>query len=170
MSERYLIAIDAGVSFIKAGVYDKDGGRKAAAVRHAPSEQPAPGVFVQNPDEMYDLARDALREAVAASGVQRRSVAAIAVSGAMGGAMGVDEHWRPVTDWSIVSDNRFMPYAISMQKVACEAILSLSGTNLPVLGAKIIWWKEAFPELYARAAKFVVIGGYIAREVGRDRD
>jgi len=115
---------------------------------------------------MYDLARDALREAVAASGAWRNSVAAIAVSGAMGGAMGVDEHWRPVTDWSIVSDNRFMPHALAMQDVAHEAILSLSGTNLPVLGAKTIWWKKAFPELYAKVAKFVVIGGYIAAKLG----
>ena len=88
MSERYLVAIDAGVSFVKAGIYDEEGGRKAAAVRRAPSGEPAPGIFIQNPDELYDLARDALREAVAESGASRDSVAAIAVSGAMGGAHG----------------------------------------------------------------------------------
>jgi xylulokinase len=165
MNERYLVAIDAGVSFVKAGVYDEEGGRKAVAVRRAPSEQPAPGIFIQNPDELYDLARDALREALAESGASRASVAAIAVSGAMGGAMGVDRYWRPVTDWSIVSDSRFMPHAVAMQEAAAEEILSLSGTNLPVLGAKMLWWKKGYPGAYARVAKFVVIGGYIAAKL-----
>ena len=166
MSTRYLIAIDAGVSFVKVGVYDEEGGKKATAVRRAPSAQPTPGTFIQDADELYDLARDALREAVAESGAGRSSVAAIAVSGAMGGAMAVDEHWRPVTEWSIVSDTRFMPHAVAMQQAAHKAILSLSGTNLPVLGAKILWWRKSFPDSYARAAKFIVIGGYIAAKLG----
>jgi xylulokinase len=166
VSEQYLVAIDAGVSFVKVGIYSAAGGRKAAAVRRVPAGQPAPGTFIQDPDEMYDLARDALREAVAESGVAGSAVAAIAVSGAMGGAMGVDRYWRPVTDWSIVSDNRFMPHALAMQSAAHEEILTLSGTNLPILGAKMLWWKNAFPDLYARIAKFVVIGGYIAAKMG----
>jgi xylulokinase len=165
VSERHLIAIDAGVSFVKAGVYNEEGGRLAVATRPVPAQQPAPGTFIQDPDEIYDLVRDALREAVAESGVPKSTVAAIAVSGAMGGAMGVDQYWRPVTDWSIVSDNRFMPQAVAMQEAAHESILTLSGTNLPVLGAKMNWWKAGYPRVYARAAKFVVIGGYIAAKL-----
>ncbi len=159
-------AIDAGVSFVKAGVYDEEGGRKAVAVRRAPSEQPAPGVFIQRADALLDLARDALREAVAASGVSKSSVAALAVSGAMGGALGVDAHWNPVTEWSIISDTRFLPHAALMQQGAHQEILTQSGTNLPVLGGKILWWKKDHPELYRRVAKFVVIGGYIAAALG----
>ncbi|MGA2478227.1 MAG: FGGY family carbohydrate kinase [Spirochaetia bacterium] len=166
MSERHLIAIDVGVSFIKVGVYDEHGGKKAGSSRRVPTQQPEPGTFSQDPDELYDLARDALREAVTESGVSGKSVAAIAISGAMGGAMGVDAHWQPVTDWSIISDSRFMPHAVAMQEGAHQAILEQSGTNLPVLGAKTIWWRKSFPEAYARTAKFVVIGGYIAAKLG----
>jgi len=166
MSERHLIAIDAGVSFIKVGIYDERGGKKAGASRPVPTQQPAPGTFIQDPEEMYDLARDALREAVAQSGVSAKSVAAIAISGAMGGAMGVDAHWRPTTDWSIISDSRFMPHAIAMQQGAREAILRQSGTNLSIMGAKTIWWRKDYPEAYAHTAKFVVIGGYIAAKLG----
>lgn len=166
MGDRHLVAIDVGVSFVKAGVYDERGGKKAGASRPVHTLQPEPGTFSQDPDEMYDLVRDALREAVSASGVGGKSVAAIAVSGAMGGAMGVDEHWRPTTDWSIISDSRFMPHAVEMQEGAGQAILEQSGTNVPVMGAKIIWWRKGFPEAYARTAKFVVIGGYIAARLG----
>ncbi len=165
MSESFLIAIDVGVSFVKVGVYDREGGRKAVATRRAPCEQPGPGIFIQNADELYDLARDALREAVAQSGATKGSVAAIAVSGAMGGALGVDAHWRPVTEWSIVSDTRFMPHAVAMQEAAHEDILTQSGTNLPVLGAKALWWKKDHPALYGKVAKLVVIGGYIAAKL-----
>jgi xylulokinase len=166
MRDAWLVAIDVGVSFVKAGVYDQEGGRKAVAVRSAPSETPGPGIFIQRADELLDLARDALREAVASSGARKGSVAALAISGAMGGALGVDEHWNPVTDWSIISDTRFLPHAVSMQQGAHQEILTRSGTNLPVLGAKTLWWKKDHPELYRRIAKFVVIGGYVAARLG----
>jgi xylulokinase len=166
MDDQHLIAIDAGVSFIKAGVYDSEGSRLALASHPAPVEQPRPGTFIQNADLLYDLARDALREAVAASGVRPGSVAAIGISGAMGGALGVDADWQPVTEWSIVSDTRFMPHALAMQDGAHREILERSGTNLPVMGAKSLWWKKEHPDQYARIARFVVIGGYIAARLG----
>ena len=166
MSIKHLIAIDVGVSLIKVGVYDEDGRVMAVATRPAPARQPAPGTFIQSPDELYDITRDTLRRAVLESGVPKASVAAIAVSGAMGGAMGVDAHWRPVTEWSIVSDTRFMNCAQSMLQAAHGTILTRSGTNLPVLGAKILWWKDSFPDAFARAAKFVVIGSCIAARLG----
>ena len=166
MGDSYLIAIDAGVSFVKVGVYGEEGGRKAVSSRAAPAEQPGPGIFIQRADEILDLAREALREAVIAAGIGKGSVAAIAVSGAMGGALGVDAYWQPVTEWSIVSDTRFLPHAVAMQQGAHLEILTQSGTNLPVLGAKTLWWKKDHPELYRRIAKFVVIGGYIAAKLG----
>lgn len=166
MSDQYLVAIDAGVSFVKVGVYDSEGCRRALASRPAPAEQPKPGIFIQDADQLYDLAREALREAVAASGVRSGAVAAIAVSGAMGGALGVDADWQPVTEWSIVSDTRFLPHAVAMQQAAHEDILASSGTNLPILGAKMLWWKKDSPEQYRRIAKVVVIGGYIAAKLG----
>jgi xylulokinase len=166
MDDQYLIAIDAGVSFVKVGLYDSEGGRKALATRSVPVEQPRPGTFSQDADQILDLARDALREAVQTSGVRAAAVAAIAVSGAMGGAMGVDAQWRPVTEWSIVSDTRFLPHATAMQKGAHADILTLSGTNLPIMGGKILWWRADHPDAYRRAAKFIVIGGYIAAKLG----
>ncbi len=165
MDDQHLIAIDAGVSFVKVGVYDSEGNRVALASRAAPADQPRPGTFSQDADLLYDLARDALREAVAASGVRPGSVAAIGVSGAMGGALGVDAGWQPVTDWSIVSDTQFMPHAVVMQEAAHQEILERSGTNLPIMGAKSLWWEKEHPDLYARIAKFVVIGGYIAAKL-----
>ncbi len=168
MNDQHLIAIDAGVSFVKVGVYDSEGGRLALASRGAPAEQPRPGTFIQDADQLYDLARDALREAVAASGVRPGSVAAIAVSGAMGGAMGVDAHWQPVTDWSIVSDTRFMPHAVAMQEGAHEEILARSGTNLPIMGAKSLWWKKDHPDAVRPDREVRRHRRLHRREAGRD--
>ncbi|HTO20948.1 MAG TPA: FGGY family carbohydrate kinase, partial [Spirochaetia bacterium] len=75
MSKKYLIAIDVGVSFVKAGVYSADGSRVAVSTRPAPASQPRPGIFIQDADELFDLARDALRESVSESGVGASDVA-----------------------------------------------------------------------------------------------
>lgn len=162
MRDSCLIAIDAGVSFIKAGVYDAEGAKKAVVTKSARAEYPGPGLFIQRAEDQLDLVKEALKEAVAASGVRKGSVAAIAVSGAMGGAMGVDVNWSIAADWSIVADARFQPYAAMMQKAAGERILERSGTNLPVLGGKILWWKKEYPAQYGRVAKFMMLGGYLA--------
>jgi xylulokinase len=80
----------------------------------------------------------------------------------MGGAIGIDAQWEPVTEWSNPLDSRYLPFTTRMLQDAGEEILRKSGSNAPYFGPKVLWWKEQFPDLYQRSAKFVFHAGFVA--------
>ena len=166
MSKSYLIGVDAGVSFVKVGVYDSEGESRALVIKSAPGEYPKAGVFLQSAETLLRIIREALKEAVERSGIPGSAVAAIGFSGAMGGALGVDSHWQVAADWSIISDTRCYPYVTRMQSAQGRRILEQSGTNFPIMGPKILWWKEEYPELHARVAKYLVLAGFVIGRLG----
>ncbi|MGA2480640.1 MAG: FGGY family carbohydrate kinase, partial [Spirochaetia bacterium] len=166
MRTSYLIGIDAGVSFVKVAVYDTEGNNKATVVKSAPSEYPKAGMFLQNADVLLGIIKAALREAAEKAAVREGTVEAIGFSGAMAGAMAVDRNWNIVLDWSIISDTRCYPWVTRMLEKDSRRILEQSGTNFPVMGPKILWWKEEEPARFAKAAKFMVLAGYVIGKLG----
>lgn len=161
MKKSYLIGIDAGVSFVKAGVYDVNGNCEGAVNKSSPGDHPSPGVFIQKNEDYLSTVLNALKEAVEKSGIDSSDVEAVGFSTAMGGATGVDKDWTTVTDWSIISDTRYYPYVVQMQKAAGGLIQRLSGTNFPIFAPKLLWWKKDFPEAYKRVRKFMFLCGYL---------
>ena len=161
MEASYLIGVDVGVSFVKAGVYAADGSCLATVQNVSPGEYPEPGVFIQSNADYLDAVTKTLRETVEKAGIDRSRVEAVGISGAMGGATGVDKDWNVVLDWSIISDTRYYPYVTRMKEKAGEQILRLSGTNFPIFGPKLLWWKHDFASSYNKVRKFMFLGGYL---------
>jgi len=166
MGKSYLVGVDAGVSFVKAGVYDVDGNSQGLVIKSAPGRYPQAGVFLQSAEELLRIIQEALKEAVERAGIPGNEVQAIGFSGAMGGAMGVDRHWQVAADWSIISDTRCYPYVTRMLNAQNRKILEQSGTNFPIMGPKILWWKKEFPEQYDRVARFMVLAGFVIGRLG----
>ena len=167
MKEAYLIGVDIGVSFVKVAIYDTDGNCQTTSTKSSPADYPEPGVFIQTGDDFLSIVIDALKESVEQSGIQPSAVEAIAFSGQMGGAIGVDKEWNAVTTWSNPMDTRYTPYVTQMQERAQEQILRLSGTNFPFFTPKLLWWKHEYPDLYKRVSKFMILCGFI---IGRMSD
>jgi xylulokinase len=157
----YLIGVDAGVSFVKAGVYDVRGNPKSTVVKKASGEYPRPGVFLQKNADYLAAVTDALKEAVVSAGIEKNAVEAVGVSTALGGATGVDRDWNVVFDWSIVTDTRYYPYVKEMQEAAGGRILELSGTNFPIFAPKLLWWRKEYPDLCRKVRKFMFLCGYL---------
>jgi xylulokinase len=160
----YLIGIDAGVSFVKAGVYDLAGNPMAVAQNPSPGEYPSPGVFIQKNDDYLEAVVRALKAAVDSARVRPSDVMAVGMSSALGGATGIGRDWHTVFDWSIISDTRFNPYVTKARTAAGETIRRFSGTNFPVFAPKLLWWKTECPELYKKVRKFMFLCGFL---VGR---
>jgi xylulokinase len=161
MKKSYLVGIDAGVSFVKVAVYDTDGTNRSTVVKAAPSQFPRAGMFLQEADVLFSIIKGALREAVEKAALADGAIEAIGFSGAMAGAMAVDRDWNVVLDWSIISDTRCYPWVTRMLEKDSRRILEQSGTNFPVFGPKMLWWKETEPARYAKVAKFMVLAGYV---------
>ena len=63
MKKELFMAVDLGTSFIKTGVYDLDGCCIAVVKEAVKSEQPAPDVFIQHGEDIYDSVLRCLRKA-----------------------------------------------------------------------------------------------------------
>ena len=129
MKDTFLVGVDVGVSYVKAGVYDQNGDCIKTVSQPAPGEYPKPGVFIQKNEEYLSTVVSVLNDIMETSGINSEKVEAVGFSGAMGGATGVDADWNVIFDWSILSDTRYHPYVTQMQNTAGSQISSLSGTN-----------------------------------------
>ncbi len=167
MDNRIYIGVDLGTSFIKAGAYRLDGVQVAESSAPVKDERPAPGVFIQRGDFLYDAAVNCLRDVARALGEDASRVAAIAFTGQMAGSMGVGDNWEDITTWSCTLDSRFTPYAADQRERFGEDMFTIGGTSAPVMCSKYAWFRNEFPEEHKKIRKYIMLNGYL---IGRLSD
>lgn len=158
---KLFMAVDLGTSFIKTGVYDLGGICLATASEPVPDERPGPGIFLQHGDRLYESVLRCIRKTVSELQERAQDVCAMAFTGQMAGAMGVDENWADVTTWSCSLDSRYLPYANRQRDLFADDLFRICGTNAPVMCSKYDWFKNDFPEEHKRIAKYVMLNGYV---------
>jgi len=114
----------------------------------------------QQPGEMLEETLEAIRSAVQSAG--RVQVQALALDGQMAGLMGIDQEWEATTHYDSWLDTRCSDQVAAMSRHRQE-VIRLSGSAPGFFfGPKLLWWKEARPEVYARTAKFIEPAAFIA--------
>lgn len=161
MREKLFMAVDLGTSFIKSGVYSLDGVCLTSCSAPVRDERPAPGVFIQKGDYLFEAVCSCIQTTTQQLGDRARNIRAIAFTGQMAGSMGVDENWQDITTWSCSLDTRYVPYADAQRRRLSEELFEIGGTNAPVMCAKYSWFQDQFPEEHRRIAKYVMLNGYI---------
>ena len=167
MKQTLLMAVDLGTSFVKAGVFDMEGNEIAVAKEAIKSEQPAQGQFIQHGDDLMEAVERCLRADAEKIGERVSDIAAIGFTGQMAGFMGVDKDWNDVTGWSCSLDTRYVPFAEEQNALYADDFYAISGTNSPLFSSKYAWFKNDFPDLADRIAKYLMISGYV---IGRLSD
>lgn len=166
MTEKLLMAIDLGTSFVKAGVYNLEGSCIAQAKEPVQDERPAPGIFIQRGEALAESVIRCIQSVTKQLGNDAEAVEAISFTGQMSGFMGVDENWKDVTGWSCSLDTRYAPYADRQLQELKDEFLEISGTNSPLFSAKYEWFRDAFPEEEKRIAKYLIISSFIIGKLG----
>ncbi len=157
-----LIGVDLGTSYIKAAAFDLTGEVLARAQEKVEEVRTAEGGFLQPGDMIYEKMCLCLRDVTGLLGERAGQIRAVGFSGQMAGSIGVGENWEDVTSWSCTLDGRYMPYADALRQKAGVTIYRISGTGSPVLGAKYVWFKKAFPEEHKKIVKYTMLNGYCA--------
>ena len=163
MQKKYLIGVDLGTSGTKAALYQVDGKLISDASVEVPIYYPKPGVVEQDSDDFYTSAAQTVRRCIASSGIEPIEIAAIAFDSQMAGVGLIGEDFKPVARFDSWLDMRCQPYIASMDAQAGDRITQLTGCP-PTCdhGPKMLWWKNELPDVYARTAKFVMPGTYVA--------
>ena len=162
-----LIAVDLGTSLIKTGAYSLDGTCLAEASEPVKDERPAPGMFIQHGEELFESVVRCLAKTAQSLGDRAADVEAMAFTGQMAGFMGVDADWNDITTWSCSLDVRYMPYAVRQQQRLADKFMSISGTNSPLMSAKFEWFRDEFPEESKKIEKYLMISGYVIGKLGK---
>src|SRR5271165_3282047 len=106
MTERHIIAFDAGGTAIKAALYDEHGRERAVASAAMTPLRPAPGWLERDPEAMWSAVCDVARKAVSAAAIAPSSVVAVGLTGYGNGLYLVDEKGAPVRNGILSSDQR----------------------------------------------------------------
>ena len=160
-----LLGLDIGTTSVKAGVFDAAGRQIAAAGREYRLLHPAPDRAELDPETYWTAAVEAVRTALATSGTDPARVAAMAVSSQGETVIAVDATGRPLGPALVWLDNRATAEARALGDRFPDALL-YDRTGVPDMNptwsaAKILWWRNHEPALFASAARFLLVEDFL---------
>ena len=164
MTERCIIAFDAGGSAIKAALYDERGLELAAAAVGMPPLHPRPGFLERDPEAMWASVCDVTRKVLADSAVDPPSIAAVGLTGYGNGLLLVDRNGTPVRNAILSPDLRASAILERWRAEGAEArSLGLTlNSQFPGKPMPLIAWLEAHePEALDRADRALFCKDYL---------
>ena len=170
----YLLGIDVGSSSVKASLLNVDSGTCSGSAYYPKSEQkiasPRPGFAEQDPQQWYDCAKDAVRDAMREAEAKPEDVKAVGIAYQMHGLVCVDKNQSVLRPSIIWCDSRAVPYgqaafdALGPEK--CLGHLLNSPGNFTA--SKLAWVKKNEPELFAKIDKIMLPGDWLAMKLTGD--
>ena len=158
----YLIGIDLGTQGVKVAAYDVNGRCMGASFKKSNLYQ-RDGMVKEDPDEQLANLVAGLSQVMSEGKIDRKCIAAIAVSGQMAGIVGVDKAGKHATYYDSWLDTRCAPYINRMMEEAGDEIAEKTGSYPSYNhGPKILWWMNEHPETYRQVASFVQPAAYLA--------
>jgi len=160
-----LLGIDIGTTGTKAALYDRAGRLQGLGQAEYPTRHLRPGWVEQAPEDWWQAACAAIRQALAAVPDAAGRVAGLAVSAQAPTLLPLDRAGRPVRPALIWMDRRADAEAKELAvQLGPGRIEQLTG-NRPdpfYVAPKLLWFRRHEPDAFAASAVFVQINGYIA--------
>ncbi|HIW74136.1 MAG TPA: hypothetical protein H9684_07405 [Firmicutes bacterium] len=163
MRQPLFIGIDIGTQGTKAVLCDRNGRILADAFEASRLVRPGDGSVYEEPDRVFSSVLHTIRAVAGQADRAGGVVAAVGMDSQMAGIVGVGPDFEAVTPLDSWLDTRCAPYTEAIRRQAEEeAIRSSGGPVINAHASKLLWWKGERPDVYARAAKFVMPNGYVA--------
>lgn len=163
--KEYLLGIDIGTSACKVAVFNKQGEVIASTTGNYPVYYPKPGWVEQNPDEWWDAVCGATQEIFANGEICKEDIIGIGIDGQSWSAIAIDKNGEVLTNNPIWMDTRAQSICDRINnEIGAAQIFELSGNSLQpaYTTAKILWYKEALPDIYKQIDKILQSNSFIA--------
>ncbi|HLH36515.1 MAG TPA: xylulokinase [Alloacidobacterium sp.] len=159
------LGIDIGTGGTRAVLVDNSGQVLASGMsEHAPIRSPQPGWAEQDPEDWWRAAQEAIRAALAASGLKASDIAAVGLTGQMHGAVMLDNEGRVLRPSLIWCDQRTGPQCDWLhQQLGREHLIELTcNPALPNFTlTKLLWVRDHEPEVFAKIARVLCPKDYV---------
>jgi xylulokinase len=163
LSAPLVIGIDLGTQSAKAGVFGTDGTTLAHSTAPMPLHRRGPDECYQEPEDFYRVATSTVASCMAQSGARSSDVVGIGIAGQMAGILGIAADGSAVTPYDSWLDSRCHRETADLGQILGSRLIELTGCPPMVAHApKMLWWRRARPEVYAKVAKFVVPSAFVA--------
>lgn len=159
--DRYLLGVDIGTSGLKAGVIDREGVVRAHHSAKTPASFGRAGQATQDADYLVQMTADIIPQVCAKAGIAPADIEALGIDGQMGGVIGVDQRFSPITGLDMGLDLAAEQINADFHDLYRSELLSIS-CGSPRNTPKIAWWKRNHPEVYRNVRRFTTIGPYVA--------
>ena len=166
-----LLAIDAGTTSVKAGLFSPNGRCLGVGRQEYQLETPASDRAQLDPEVYWKACLKTVRVAIEQSGAKPEQVKALAVSSQGETTITLDAQGNAIFPALVWLDNRATDQAAFLADRFGMDVYSRTG--IPEIVAtwpacKILWIRQNEPEVFARACKFVLVQDYlIYRFTGR---
>lgn len=160
----YTIGIDVGTSATKTALFDEEGRLVASVSQEYPMAQPHNGWAEQDPADWADAAVATLCAVLEKSGVDRKAVRGIGLSGQMHGLVMLDGDnniLRPAILWC---DQRTGEECDDLTRMVGRENLIRITANPATTGftaAKILWVKKHEPQIFKRCRHILLPKDYV---------
>ena len=161
---KYVLGIDLGTSGTKTVLFDQEGRAQASCTVEYPMYQPHNGWAEQDPLDWYNAAVATIRGVLEKSGVDKKDVVGLGISGQMHGLVMLDKEGSVLRRSIIWCDQRTAKECDEIhEKVGKEKLISITA-NPALTGftlSKLLWVRNNEPELYARCAHILLPKDYV---------
>ncbi|NEU29540.1 gluconokinase [bacterium LRH843] len=157
MMKSYVIGLDIGTSSAKAVLFNRTGYVVSEREIGYPTYHPHIGWSEQDPLEIEQATKQALKEVIEQSNVPQEEICAIGLSAAMHSLICVDESCEPLSPLITWADQRSTQQAEYLRSLPNASIYLNTGTPQHPMAplAKLVWMKETGYTPYLQASKFI---------------
>jgi xylulokinase len=162
-----LIGLDIGTTGCKAILFDRAGRVVGQASREYPVQIPRPGWAEQDPEQVWQLAFDALGEAVCQARGHPPVALALSVQGEA--VIPVDRAGKALRSAILGMDTRTgAENAWLAERFGSAALFQRTGMPLHTINTlpKLLWLRRHEPEVYRTAGQFLLYEDFFLRRLG----
>ncbi|UCF92991.1 MAG: carbohydrate kinase [Desulfobacterales bacterium] len=159
-----MLAVDCGLTVCKAVIFSLDGRVIGAGTSKPPVLFPQPGWAERDPENLWQHACRAIKEALADSQLQAEDIACVCVTGQGNGIYGLDAKCRPVRNCILSTDTRALGTVETLKTEGTfEKAHFLTGNQIWAASPPVLmrWIKDHEPEVYARTRHICFVKDYI---------
>ncbi len=159
------LGIDAGTTALKAALFDEDGRMLVIDRQEYQLITPSPNVVELDAAIYWDACCTAVRNTVAASGINPAEIASLCISSQGETLIPVDDEGYPVRraivwlDGRAVDEARLIGDAFDLETVYRKTGQPEVAPGWPA--CKILWIKHNEPDVFSRTAKFLLLEEYL---------
>jgi xylulokinase len=164
-----LIGLDIGTTGCKAIVFDLEGRILGQAAREYPVLIPHPQWAEQNAEQVWQLAWEALEEAVAPAAVRSNPPAALALSVQGEAVLPVDAEGRALRPAILGMDTRTgAENEWLAERFGAASLFQRTGMPMHTINTlpKLLWLQRHEPELWASAHRFLLYEDFVLGRLG----